>query len=88
MTQPHIIIYILLIIFFNYVYYIITIRNMNDENTYNISIDNVPEELDDHFRNFGKYSSEVDYTKVGYCNFCNSRIDEFGFCACIGGQPD
>ncbi len=53
-----------------------------------ISIDNIPQELDDHFKNFGKYSSEVDYTKIGYCNFCNSRIDEFGFCACIGGQPD
>ena len=30
---------------------------------------------------------DVDYTKVGYCNFCNTRIDEFGYCACIGGQP-
>ena len=61
-----------------------TIGNMN-ENTYNISIDNVAQELDDHFKNFGKYANDVDYTKIGYCNFCNSRIDEFGFCACIGG---
>lgn len=25
-----------------------------------ISIDNIPQELDDHFKNFGKYSSDVD----------------------------
>ena len=55
---------------------------------HDISIDNIPQELDDHFKNFGKYANDVDYTKIGYCNFCNSRIDEFGFCACIGGQPD
>ena len=53
-----------------------------------ISIDNIPQELDDHFKNFGKYSSDVDYNRYGYCNFCNSRIDEFGYCACIGGTPD
>jgi hypothetical protein len=53
-----------------------------------ISIDNIPQELVDHFKNFGKYSSEVVYTKIGYCIFCNSRIDEFDFCACIGGIPD
>ena len=59
-----------------------------NENTCNISIDNIAEALDDHFKNFGKYASDVDYTKVGYCNFCDTRIDEFGYCACIGGQPD
>ena len=53
-----------------------------------ISIDNVPEELDDHFKNFGKYASDVDYNRYGYCVYCNSRIDEFDFCACIGGIPD
>jgi hypothetical protein len=40
-----------------------------NENTCNISIDNIAEALDDHFKNFGKYASDVDYTKVGYCNF-------------------
>jgi hypothetical protein len=53
-----------------------------------ISIENVSQELDDHFKIFRKYASEVDYTIIGYCNFCNTRIDEFGYCACIGGQPD
>lgn len=53
-----------------------------------ISIDNVPEELDDHFKNFGKYASDVDYNRYGYCVYCNSRIDEFDYCACIGGIPD
>ncbi len=57
---------------------------MNSE----ISIDNVPQEIDDHFKNFGKYSSDVDYNRYGYCIYCNSRIDEFDYCACIGGIPD
>ena len=59
-----------------------------EDNSRDISIENVSEELDDHFKNFGKYASDVDYNLYGYCNFCNSRIDEFGYCACIGGQPD
>ena len=49
---------------------------------------NIPQELDDHFKNFGKYSNNVDYNRYGYCIFCNSRIDEFDYCACIGGTPD
>lgn len=54
----------------------------------NEEIYNISKKLDDHYKNFGKYSSEVDYTTIGYCIFCNTRIDEFGYCACIGGQPD
>lgn len=53
-----------------------------------ISIENVSQELDDHFKIFRKYAVEVDYNLIGYCNFCNTRIDEFGYCACSGGQPD
>jgi hypothetical protein len=56
--------------------------------TSDIFIDNIPQELDDHFKNFGKYSNDVNYNKYGYCIFCNSRIDEFDYCACIGGTPD
>ncbi len=59
-----------------------------NENIPDISIDNVSQDLDDHFKIFRKYAVEVDYTLIGYCNFCNTRIDEFGYCACSGGQPD
>jgi hypothetical protein len=59
-----------------------------NEDIHDLSIGNGSNELDDHFKNFGKYAIDVDYTKVGYCTFCNTRIDEFGYCACIGGQPD
>ena len=37
-----------------------------------ISIENIPQELDDHFKIFGKYSSDVDYNRYGYCIYCNS----------------
>ena len=66
---------------------ILTIMRYED-NSPAISIENVSEELDDHFKNFGKYASDVNYNLFGYCNFCNTRIDEFGYCACIGGTPD
>ncbi len=45
-------------------------------------------ELDDHLKIFGKHGVDVDYTLFGYCNLCNTRIDEFGFCACNGGAAD
>jgi hypothetical protein len=47
----------------------------------------IPREIDDHLRMFGKESWEVDYNLYGYCDMCNTRIDEFGFCAC-GGAAD
>jgi len=47
----------------------------------------VPREINVHFQIFGKEAWEVDYDKFGYCDMCNSRIDEFGFCAC-GGAAD
>jgi len=47
----------------------------------------IPREIDDHLRMFGKEPWEVDYNLYGYCDMCNSRIDEFGLCAC-GGSAD
>jgi hypothetical protein len=47
----------------------------------------IPREIDDHLKMFGKEPWEVDYNLYGYCHMCNSRIDEFGFCAC-GGAAD
>lgn len=44
----------------------------------------IPEEIDTHKRVFGKAPWEVSYD-YGYCHLCNSRIDEFGYCACGGG---
>jgi hypothetical protein len=44
----------------------------------------IPEEIDDHLKIFGKVAEDVDYNSVGECLFCNSRIDEFGYCACGG----
>jgi hypothetical protein len=49
-----------------------------------LSIDEIPEEINDHRRIFGKDVFEVDYDSIGPCPFCNSRIDEFNFCACGG----
>jgi hypothetical protein len=42
----------------------------------------IPPEINDHFKIFGKDADEVDYDSFGPCRFCNSRIDEFNFCAC------
>jgi hypothetical protein len=47
----------------------------------------VPREINTHIQLFGKEPWEVDYDKFGYCDICNTRIDEFGFCAC-GGAAD
>ncbi|HEY5632089.1 MAG TPA: hypothetical protein VI278_11330 [Nitrososphaeraceae archaeon] len=44
----------------------------------------VPVEINDHLRIFGKNADEVDYDSNGQCPFCDSRIDEFNFCACGG----
>ena len=49
-----------------------------------LSIEGIPEELNLHLKNFGKEASEVDYDSIGPCPFCNSRIDEFNYCACGG----
>lgn len=44
-------------------------------------------EINAHLKRFGKESWDVDYNLFGYCDMCNSRIDEFGYCAC-GGAAD
>lgn len=41
-------------------------------------------EINDHLKIFGKDTDEVDYDGYEQCPFCNSRIDEFRFCACGG----
>jgi len=43
----------------------------------------IPKEIDEHFELFGKTASEVKYGES--CPLCNSRIDEFGYCACEAG---
>jgi hypothetical protein len=47
----------------------------------------IPEEINTHLQIFGKESWEMDYNLFGSCQFCNSRIDELGYCAC-GGSAD
>jgi hypothetical protein len=51
------------------------------------SSSSIPFEINAHLERFGKESWEVDYNLFGYCDMCNSRIDEFGYCAC-GGAAD
>ncbi len=46
----------------------------------------IPPEINDHFKIFGKDAEEVDYNSIGPCPFCGSRIDEFNFCACGGNM--
>ena len=48
--------------------------------------ENIPEEINDHLRIFGKEAWEIDYNKFGRCEVCGSRIDEFGYCACGTGS--
>lgn len=48
----------------------------------------VDENIDDHLKIFGKKAIDVDYNIFGYCELCQTRIDEFGFCACSGGAAD
>ena len=40
----------------------------------------IPEEIDDHYKLFGKEPWEVDYGDK--CPVCHTRIDEYGFCSC------
>jgi hypothetical protein len=44
----------------------------------------IPEEIDDHFRLYGKEPWEVDYKER--CPVCDNRIDEYGFCSCGSGS--
>jgi hypothetical protein len=49
-----------------------------------LGIEGIPQEIDDHLMIFGKGVTEVDYDSIGPCPICNSRIDEYSFCACGG----
>ena len=40
----------------------------------------IPKEIDDHFKLFGKEPWEIEYGDK--CPICNSRFDEFEGCAC------
>jgi hypothetical protein len=51
-----------------------------------MSIEEIPDEINDHFLLHGKNAIDVDYDSIGICLFCNSRIDEFNFCACGGNM--
>ena len=41
----------------------------------------IPEEIDDHYRLYGKEPWEVSYGDER-CPLCDSRIDEYGLCSC------
>ena len=45
--------------------------------------EDIPQEIDDHFKLFGKEPWEVEYGEK--CTICNVRIDEYGFCSCGSG---
>ncbi len=66
----------------------VIVRNMFDNVRNFISLDDDSDKDDDHLKIFGKYAVDVDYNRFGYCNLCNTRIDEFGYCACSGGAAD
>jgi len=40
----------------------------------------IPEEIDEHLKLFGKEPWEIEYGDK--CPLCNSRFDEFEVCAC------
>ncbi len=42
----------------------------------------IPDEINDHLKLFGKDAIDVFYDGTSLCPFCNSRIDEYQYCAC------
>jgi len=77
----------IIIMFLTSAYHVI-VGNMFDIVRNFISLDDDSDEDDDHLKIFGKYAVDVDYNRFGYCILCNTRIDEFGYCACSGGAAD
>ena len=63
----------------------VNIQKKNDNIDYNLDNRKMPLEIDVHFQMYGKHAWEVEYGEK--CPICNSRIDEFGFCAC-GSQGE
>ena len=51
-----------------------------------MSIKEIANEINYYFVLYGKNAVDVDYDSIGVCPFCNSRIDEFYFCACGGNM--
>ncbi len=63
----------------------ISYNEVNSDRVENLSTQyDIPDEINDHIRIFGKPAEDVDYNMLGECPFCSSRIDEFGYCACGG----
>jgi hypothetical protein len=60
-------------------------NNKNEKSNYNNNEDKttVPLEIDTHFQIYGKHVWEVEYGER--CAICNTRIDEYGLCACGSG---
>jgi len=44
----------------------------------------IPEEIDDHYRMYGKEPWEVEYGEK--CPVCENPIDEYGLCTCGAGS--
>ncbi|MDC0896580.1 hypothetical protein OAR84_00850 [Nitrosopumilus sp.] len=56
-----------------YVYFLFVYKSLDKKRE-------VPIEIDDHFKLFGKEPWEVEYGEK--CPVCEVRIDEYGFCSC------
>jgi hypothetical protein len=56
-----------------YVYFLCVYKSLDKKRE-------VPIEIDDHFKLFGKEPWEVEYGEK--CPVCDVRIDEYGFCSC------
>lgn len=55
---------------------------MHEYMSVSLDSDLIPREIDDHLIRFRKAAGDVDYNLYGYCSICNSRVDEFDYCAC------
>lgn len=51
-----------------------------------MKINDIPDEINEHLKLFGKEAIDVDYDTNGICPLCNSRIDEYSYCACGGNM--
>ena len=60
------------------------VRSKKEAAEKNEDLGGIPPEFDTHYQIYGKHAWEVKYGER--CPRCNTRIDEFGFCACGSGQ--
>jgi hypothetical protein len=49
-----------------------------------MSTNEIPDEINIHQDIWGKDADDVYYDNLDRCPICDSRIDEFGYCACGG----